>query len=199
MIFFFESVYFGQQVHKTMFICLQSRSLAEPLATSCGTPVEKPCTNVSHIPQDYHFRISAVRTWNLTDGVGMLETDRQLSAVNFRMAALLIMQLRCGSNAFGNWIHAKWHLHLVRCCTITLLLFEDWWSQTCPHPWMNVIQLKFRFVFWDVLPCKIIVDRRFRGACCLHHRGPKEQWLSTFYKSTNAKSSESSGMYCSVK
>jgi hypothetical protein len=22
--------------------------------------------------------------------------------------------------------------------------------------------LKFRFVFWDVLPCKIIVDRRFR-------------------------------------
>jgi hypothetical protein len=29
--------------------------------------------------------------------------------------------------------------------------------------------LKFRFVFWDVLPCKIIVDRRFRGTCCLHH------------------------------
>jgi hypothetical protein len=23
--------------------------------------------------------------------------------------------------------------------------------------------MKFRFVFWDVLPCKIIVDRRFRG------------------------------------
>jgi hypothetical protein len=26
----------------------------------------------------------------------------------------------------------------------------------------------FRFVFWDVLPCKIIVDRRFRGTGCLH-------------------------------
>jgi hypothetical protein len=26
-----------------------------------------------------------------------------------------------------------------------------------------------RRVFWDVLPCKIIVDRRFRGAYCLHH------------------------------
>jgi hypothetical protein len=24
--------------------------------------------------------------------------------------------------------------------------------------------MKFRIVFWDVLPCKIIVDRRFRGA-----------------------------------
>jgi hypothetical protein len=24
----------------------------------------------------------------------------------------------------------------------------------------------FRFVFWDVLPCKIIVDRRFRGTRC---------------------------------
>jgi hypothetical protein len=23
--------------------------------------------------------------------------------------------------------------------------------------------IKFRIVFWDVLPCKIIVDRRFRG------------------------------------
>jgi hypothetical protein len=29
--------------------------------------------------------------------------------------------------------------------------------------------MKFRIVFWDVLPCKIIVDRRFRGTCCLHH------------------------------
>jgi hypothetical protein len=28
----------------------------------------------------------------------------------------------------------------------------------------------FRIVFWDVLPCKIIVGRRFRGAYCLHHR-----------------------------
>jgi hypothetical protein len=29
---------------------------------------------------------------------------------------------------------------------------------------------KFRIVFLDVLPCKIIVDRRFRGTCCLHHQ-----------------------------
>jgi hypothetical protein len=34
--------------------------------------------------------------------------------------------------------------------------------------------VKFRFVFWDVLPCKIIVDRRFRGTCCLHHQG--DEW-----------------------
>jgi hypothetical protein len=31
--------------------------------------------------------------------------------------------------------------------------------------------MKFRIVFWDVLSCKIIVDRRVRGACCLHHQG----------------------------
>jgi hypothetical protein len=31
--------------------------------------------------------------------------------------------------------------------------------------------MKFRFVFWDVLPFKIIVDRHFKGTCCLHHRG----------------------------
>jgi hypothetical protein len=29
----------------------------------------------------------------------------------------------------------------------------------------------FRAVFWVVLPCRMIVDRRFRGAYCLHHQG----------------------------
>jgi hypothetical protein len=29
--------------------------------------------------------------------------------------------------------------------------------------------VQFRIVFWDVLPCKMIVDWRFRGAYCLHH------------------------------
>jgi hypothetical protein len=29
----------------------------------------------------------------------------------------------------------------------------------------------FRAVFWVILPCKMIVDRRFRGAYCLHHQG----------------------------
>jgi hypothetical protein len=33
---------------------------------------------------------------------------------------------------------------------------------------LTTASMKFRFVFWDVLPCKIIVDRRFRGTCCLH-------------------------------
>jgi hypothetical protein len=32
------------------------------------------------------------------------------------------------------------------------------------------IIMKFRIVFWDVLPCIIIVDRRFRGTYCLHHQ-----------------------------
>jgi hypothetical protein len=31
--------------------------------------------------------------------------------------------------------------------------------------------MMFRIVFWDVLPCKMIVDRHFRGTCCLHHQG----------------------------
>jgi hypothetical protein len=36
---------------------------------------------------------------------------------------------------------------------------------------LTAASTKFRIVFWDVLPCKIIADRRFRGACCLHHQG----------------------------
>jgi hypothetical protein len=25
--------------------------------------------------------------------------------------------------------------------------------------------------FWDIVPCSVGVDRRFRGAYCLHHQG----------------------------
>jgi hypothetical protein len=38
----------------------------------------------------------------------------------------------------------------------------------------------FRIVFWDVLPCKIIVDRRFRGAYCIHHHGVISQKTAIF-------------------
>jgi hypothetical protein len=31
--------------------------------------------------------------------------------------------------------------------------------------------MMFRVVFWVILPCKMIVDRHFRGAYCLHHQG----------------------------
>jgi hypothetical protein len=32
------------------------------------------------------------------------------------------------------------------------------------------MKMMFRVVFWDILPCKMIVDRRFRDAYCLHHQ-----------------------------
>jgi hypothetical protein len=46
----------------------------------------------------------------------------------------------------------------------------------------------FRIVFWDILPCKMIVERRFRGAYCLHHQGwwfytavyPRRQFWTEF-------------------
>jgi hypothetical protein len=33
-----------------------------------------------------------------------------------------------------------------------------------------------RAVFWVILPCKMIVDRRFRGAYCLHHHHHPWWW-----------------------
>jgi hypothetical protein len=31
-------------------------------------------------------------------------------------------------------------------------------------------------VFWDIAPCNlVIVDRRFRGAYCLHHHRPNDE------------------------
>jgi hypothetical protein len=35
---------------------------------------------------------------------------------------------------------------------------------------LTAASMMFRIVFLDVLPCKMIVDRRFRGAYCLHHQ-----------------------------
>jgi hypothetical protein len=62
----------------------------------------------------------------------------------------------------GVWRKQTHKPTLVSCCIGSLgsLLCEN-----------NI--LLFIFVFWDVLPCKIIVDRRFRGTCCLYHQG----WL----------------------
>jgi hypothetical protein len=34
---------------------------------------------------------------------------------------------------------------------------------------LTAVSMMFRVVFWDILPCKMIVDLRFRGAYCLHH------------------------------
>jgi hypothetical protein len=39
---------------------------------------------------------------------------------------------------------------------------------------LTAASMMFRVVFWDVLPCKMIVDRRFRGAYCLHQYIPED-------------------------
>jgi hypothetical protein len=51
------------------------------------------------------------------------------------------------------------------------------WNQNISEPTsvrfqvLTAVSMMFRIVFWDVLPCKMIVDRRFRGAYCFHHQG----------------------------
>jgi hypothetical protein len=35
----------------------------------------------------------------------------------------------------------------------------------------KILRMMFRVVFWVILPCKMIVDRRFGGAYCLHYQG----------------------------
>jgi hypothetical protein len=44
---------------------------------------------------------------------------------------------------------------------------QDFYSTKCYHVRFQVLMvasMTFRAVFWVVLPCKIIVDQRFRGA-----------------------------------
>jgi hypothetical protein len=41
--------------------------------------------------------------------------------------------------------------------------------------------MMFRIVFWNVLPCKMIVDRRFKRAYCLHHQIPDDNHFTRQY------------------
>jgi hypothetical protein len=51
------------------------------------------------------------------------------------------------------------------CFAATFIVYWNW----------NIV---FRVVFWVILPCKMIVDRRFRGAYCLHHTRCRENFKS---------------------
>jgi hypothetical protein len=65
-------------------------------------------------------------------------------------------------------IQLDWLSELVRCNIVHCLQlkYTDVRFQV-----LTAASMMFRVVFWDVLPCKMIVDRRFRGAYCLHHQG----------------------------
>jgi hypothetical protein len=66
---------------------------------------------------------------------------------------------------------------------------SHWTSSYCVRfQVLTVASMKFRIVFWDVLPCKIIVDQRFRRTCCLHLQGwslisrhPRRQFWSSYW------------------
>jgi hypothetical protein len=58
---------------------------------------------------------------------------------------------------------------------------------------LTAASMKFSIVFWDVLPCKIIVDQRFRGTFCLHHQGDSYFILSISYSGDQIKDGEIGG------
>jgi hypothetical protein len=63
----------------------------------------------------------------------------------------------------------------------------------------------FRIVFWDVLPCKMIVDRRFRGAYCLSHSSlmmeavhPRRQFWTSYSPPWELEISHNSWFFLSL-
>jgi hypothetical protein len=50
------------------------------------------------------------------------------------------------------------------------VVIQRMWNMKCfvRFQVLTAASMMFRVVFWDILLCKIIVDRRFRGAYCLH-------------------------------
>jgi hypothetical protein len=62
---------------------------------------------------------------------------------------------------------------IVKLANISLYIeIQEWIKATdVRFQVLTAASMMFRIVFWDVLPCKIIVDRRFGGTYCLHHQG----------------------------
>jgi hypothetical protein len=74
----------------------------------------------------------------------------------------------------GTWMHVRPFLHCTGCEGIGPDMGRE--HALGPRHKINGTTrteqiIHVRIVFWEVLPCKIITDRRFRGTCCLHHQG----------------------------
>jgi hypothetical protein len=75
----------------------------------------------------------------------------------------------------------KWSFTKTCQMTVTLMSVCDLWRRQFKYVRFHVLTAAsmFRIVFWDVLPCKIIVDRRFRGAYCLLHQTSQKTILNS--------------------
>jgi hypothetical protein len=64
----------------------------------------------------------------------------------------------------------EFQIYLNTCITRLIHNTPDLSHYHTPITINNLSILMFRVVFCDILPCKMIVERRFRGAYCLHHQ-----------------------------
>jgi hypothetical protein len=70
----------------------------------------------------------------------------------------------------------------ILCTTVSYVRFQV----------LTAESMKFRIVFWDVLQYKIIVNRRFRGTCCIHHQGYETQRERVYKLCEAARTSKTS-------
>jgi hypothetical protein len=52
-------------------------------------------------------------------------------------------------------------------------------------------------VFWHIAPCCLVVYRRYRGACCLHHQG--EEFIIALMMEAASTSETSVNFYQTVR
>jgi hypothetical protein len=69
----------------------------------------------------------------------------------------------------GKTVVPTYSIKITTNIMVKLSLVTDLW--VVRFQVLKAASMMFRVVFWDILPCKMIVDRRFRGAYCLHHQG----------------------------
>jgi hypothetical protein len=80
-----------------------------------------------------------------------------------RNLASVAVKTRFTFNLFGKIFNKRRHFNMICKDNAAIIFFSVQKNRSIP--------VKFR-VFWDVAPCSHVeVDRRLRGAYCLHHQG----------------------------
>jgi hypothetical protein len=79
-------------------------------------------------------------------------------------------------------LNYKYEVKLIR---ILITLWLSILDKDVRFQVLTAASMMFRIVFWNVLPCKIIVDRRFKSAYCLIHHPWWRQYAPLKRRSTN--------------
>jgi hypothetical protein len=141
-----------------------------------GLPVQGP----RYEPGNSQIRARGVKHSTTTFGVNLTKTVKLIPSLS------RILEIQCSYSVMTDVPRRPVHKYFVR------------------ELWLFPFQLRFQVLtatnmeiraFWDISPCSLGVDRRFRGAYCLHRQGDEGWWLALRTSETSVYSNETTRRY----